>query len=143
MYICNIYTRRKYFSPKHTSFNYKLFDHLLLGVKSHFLQYTIQFTGKAVLSWQSVLLVDETKVAGENHWSAARHWKTFSHKVLYIVSCTHCPWVGIKFITLAFICRHWLHYEDANETTIVMAYNHSNDGSRIHLFVLIYTLIIV
>jgi hypothetical protein len=32
-----------------------------------------------VISWWSVLLVEETRVPGENHRPAARHWQTLSH----------------------------------------------------------------
>jgi hypothetical protein len=30
------------------------------------------------MSWQSVLLMEETGVAGENHWHVASHWQTLS-----------------------------------------------------------------
>jgi len=39
----------------------------------------------SVISWQSVLLVEETRVRGENHWPAASHWQTLS---LNVVSST-------------------------------------------------------
>jgi len=32
------------------------------------------FSYISVISWQSVLLVKETGVPGENHWPAASHW---------------------------------------------------------------------
>jgi hypothetical protein len=32
--------------------------------------------------WWSVLLVEETRVSGENHRSVASHWQTLSHVVL-------------------------------------------------------------
>jgi len=31
----------------------------------------------SVISWLSVILVDETDVPGENHRPAASHWKNF------------------------------------------------------------------
>jgi len=34
-----------------------------------------------VISWQSVLLVEETRVPRENHWLAASHWQTWSYNV--------------------------------------------------------------
>jgi hypothetical protein len=38
----------------------------------------------SVILWQSVLLVEETRVPvpGENHWSAASHWQTLPHNVV-------------------------------------------------------------
>jgi hypothetical protein len=36
----------------------------------------------SVISWQSVLLMEETEVPGENHWPPASHWQTLSHNVV-------------------------------------------------------------
>jgi hypothetical protein len=36
----------------------------------------------SVISWRSVLLVEETRVPGENHWPVTSHWQTWSHKVV-------------------------------------------------------------
>jgi len=36
----------------------------------------------SVISWRSVLLVEETGVPGENHRPAASHWRTWSHNVV-------------------------------------------------------------
>ena len=36
----------------------------------------------SVISWQSVLLVEETGVPGENHWIAVSHWQTLSYNVV-------------------------------------------------------------
>ena len=44
------------------------------------------FNNIPVISWQSVLLVEETGVPGENHRPDASHWQTLSHK--YIVHLT-------------------------------------------------------
>jgi hypothetical protein len=41
----------------------------------------------SVISWQSVLLVEETVVPRENHRSVASHWQTLSYNV---VSSTPC-----------------------------------------------------
>jgi hypothetical protein len=38
----------------------------------------------SVISWRLVLLVDETRVPGENHWPEASHWQTLSHNVVKI-----------------------------------------------------------
>jgi len=36
----------------------------------------------SVISWQSVLLVEETGVHGENHWPFTSHWQPLSHNVV-------------------------------------------------------------
>ena len=40
------------------------------------------FNNISVISWRSVLLMEETGVPGENHWPAATHWQTLSHIVV-------------------------------------------------------------
>ena len=40
------------------------------------------FNNISVISWRSVLLVEETGVPGENHWPVANHWHTLSHNVV-------------------------------------------------------------
>jgi hypothetical protein len=37
------------------------------------------FNNISVISWQSVLLVEESRVHGEKQWPAAGHWQTLSH----------------------------------------------------------------
>jgi hypothetical protein len=36
----------------------------------------------SVISLGSVLLVEETGIPGENHWSVTSHWQTLSHNVV-------------------------------------------------------------
>jgi hypothetical protein len=40
------------------------------------------FNNISVISWQSVLLVEETGVPCENYRPAASHWQTLSHNVV-------------------------------------------------------------
>ena len=42
------------------------------------------FNNVSVLSWRSVLLVEETGGPGENHRPVASHWQTFSHNVVHL-----------------------------------------------------------
>ena len=42
------------------------------------------FNNISVISWQSVLLVEETGRPGENHWPVASHWQTLSHNVVHL-----------------------------------------------------------
>ena len=46
------------------------------------------------------ILVEETRVLGENHWPVANHWQILSHK-----SCIEytSPWAGLKLTTLVVI----------------------------------------
>ena len=38
------------------------------------------FNNILAILWQLVLLVEETRVPGENHWSATSNWQTFITK---------------------------------------------------------------
>jgi hypothetical protein len=40
------------------------------------------FNNTSVISWWSVLLVEETWVPGENHRPVESHWQTLSHNVV-------------------------------------------------------------
>ena len=42
------------------------------------------FNNLSVISWQSVLLVDETGGPGENHRPLASHWQALSHNVVHL-----------------------------------------------------------
>ena len=58
---------------------------LLLGL--WFIVFNATFNNISVISWRSVLLVEETRVPGENHRPVASHRQTLSsHNV---VSSTH------------------------------------------------------
>ena len=60
------------------------------------------FNNISAISWQSVLLVEETGWPGENHWPVASHWQTLSHNVVH-------PTL-IEIHTHNFTGdRHWLH----------------------------------
>ena len=57
------------------------------------------FNNISVISWWSVLLVEETRLPGENHRPATSHWQTLSHNV---VSSTPV-WLWFKITTLVVI----------------------------------------
>jgi len=54
-----------------------------LGVRAMVLNAT--FNNISGISWQSVLLVEATRVSRENHRPVTSHWQTLSH---YVVSIT-------------------------------------------------------
>jgi hypothetical protein len=75
-----------------------------LGLEVGGMVFNTTFNNISVISWQSVLLVEETRVPRENHRPAASHWQTLSHNV---VSST--PRL-IRIQTHNFSDdMHWLH----------------------------------
>ena len=71
------------------------------------------FNNISVITWQSVLLVEETIVPDENHWPGASHWQTLSHN---LVSST--PRQSRVQTHNVSGDRHWLHRVVINPTTI-------------------------
>jgi hypothetical protein len=71
--------------------NSQLNCHILSDLKFTTLNAT--FNNISVLSSQSVLLVEETRVPWESHRHVASHWQTLYHIMLYWV---HLAWVGFK-----------------------------------------------
>jgi hypothetical protein len=49
---------------------------------SWFMVFNATFNNISVISWRSVLLVEEAGVPGENHRPASNHWQTLSHNVV-------------------------------------------------------------
>jgi hypothetical protein len=60
------------------------------------------FNNISVISWQSVLLVEETKGPGENHRPVVSHWQTLSHNVV------HLALIKIQIPSVSGD-MHWLH----------------------------------
>ena len=58
------------------------------------------FNNISVISWQSILLVEENGGPGENHRPTANNWQTFSHNV---VSEYISTWAGFELITLVLL----------------------------------------
>jgi hypothetical protein len=60
-------------------FNNLWFNSLVLRtheVMDRVMAFNATFNNASVISWRSVLLVEETGVSGENHRAAASHWQT-------------------------------------------------------------------
>ena len=60
------------------------------------------FNNISAISWQSVLLVEELGVPGENHRPVASHWQTLSHNVvsLWLFQYTIFGSINITFYML-------------------------------------------
>jgi hypothetical protein len=58
------------------------------------------FNNISVIFWQSVLLVEESGVPGENHRPVASHWQTLSHNVFIKFTSL---WTGFELTTLVVI----------------------------------------
>ena len=69
-----------------------------------FMVFNTTFNNISVISWWSVLLVEETGVPGENHVPVASHWQTLSHNVV-----SNIP--HLSGIRTHNVCgdRYWLH----------------------------------
>ena len=46
------------------------------------MQFNVTFKNISVISWRSVLTVEETRVPLENHPRVTIHWQTLSHNVV-------------------------------------------------------------
>ena len=66
------------------------------------------FNNISVISWQSVLLVEETGIPGENHWNAASHWQTLSHNV--VSSTPHLSWIQTHNVSVERHLMFWILY---------------------------------
>ena len=73
-----------------------------------FMVFNATFNNISVISWRSVLLVEETGVHGENHRPATSHSQTLSHNVVvqfFSLNIFYLPIKQTKWI------RHKLTYE--------------------------------
>jgi len=82
----------------------------------------------SVLSWRSVLLVEETGIPGENHRPAASHWQTLS-PMLYRV---HLTGAGFQLTTLVVIGTDCMHHDHDRQ--------HKNENN-IGLYFIITTIV--
>ena len=46
--------------------------------------FSATFNTISIISWRSVLLVEETGEPGKNHRPVASHWQTLSHNVVHL-----------------------------------------------------------
>jgi len=57
-------------------------DDTMVGCHLRFMVFNATFNNISVISWQSVLLMEETEVPVENNRPVASHWQTLSHNVV-------------------------------------------------------------
>ena len=93
-------------------------------VDSWFMVFSATFNNISVILWWSVLLVEETGVPGENHWSVTSHWQTLSHKLCRV----HLIWAGFELTMLVVIGTDCVasyksnyHIITATRTPIILA----------------------
>ena len=107
--------------------------------------FNVTFNNISAISWQSVLLVKETVVTGENHRPAASNLQTLSHNV---VSGTSRHERKFKFQTLVAIgtdcidsCKSNYHtispvwvtgyYEQAHSTLLLLVEDRLNEATSL------------
>jgi len=91
---------------KETTFKisiYFFFVRKTFGVRVRVLVLNTTYNNISVISWQSLLLVEETRRPGENHRPVASHWQTLSHNV--VSSTPHQSGVPTHKVSGD---RHWL-----------------------------------
>ena len=83
--ICYMYARQMWFQ--------------LCRLRFRVMAFNVTFNNISVISWQSILLVEENGVPGKNHRPVASHWQTLSHNNTEY----SLPWTGFKLTTLVVI----------------------------------------
>ena len=68
------------FNRQSTTTDLKLF--WICIIEKGVIVFITTFNNISVISWQSVLMVEETRIHGENHRPAICHWQTLSHNVV-------------------------------------------------------------
>ena len=73
------------------------------------------FNNISVISWQRVLVVEETGVPEVNHWHVAIHWQALSHNV---VSSTP-SWAEFELTAYVVICTDYIGSCKSNNHTFM------------------------
>jgi hypothetical protein len=78
------FSRNLCWKKKKKGINYIQYTTIKLGMIHGWwvMVFNATFNNISVISWRSVLLVEETGVPGKNHWPAVSHWQTLAHNVV-------------------------------------------------------------
>ena len=122
----------KYIPSIHLVFKYIM----LVWLVAWFMVFTTTFNNISVISWRSVLLVEEIGMLGENYRPAASHWQTSSHNVVSSTHRTH----NIVAIDIDCIgsCKSNNHTITTAPVCMVM-WKNDNIDSTMHRFVIFTT----
>jgi hypothetical protein len=88
--------------------------------------FTTTFNNISVITWRSVLLVEETGVPGEKHRPVSSRWQTLAHLLYWV----NLAWAGFELNVSGD--RHWLHYVLINPTTIRSRRLHLRNKASLH-----------
>ena len=72
--------------------------------------FSATFNNISVISWRSVLLVEETGGSEENHWPVASHWQTLSCNVVHLALLVSM--VIWRLSLLSYV--QWICLQDTN-----------------------------
>ena len=97
---------------------YDVMHYKLRGVSVMVMVFSATFNKTSVISWRSVLLVEETGVPGENHRPVSSHWHTMVYR--YQV---HLAWAIFELTTLVVIDTDCIGSCISN-----LSYNHDHNG---------------
>jgi hypothetical protein len=89
------------------------------------------FNNISVILWQSVLLVEETGVPGENHWPVVSYWLALSHNVMSPErdSNSHIVVIGTDCISSCIFHYHTITTTMA-EQVIMIYYDNQSTWTR-------------
>ena len=91
--------------------------------------FNVTFNNILIISWQSVLLVGETRVCGENLRPVASHWQTWSHNV--VSSTSH---LVSSISHLSRVQTHNISGDMCNNVTLYWHHSSIHDKSVINLY---------
>ena len=81
---------------------------LILG---WYMVFNATFNNISVISWRSVLLVEEIGVPRENHWPVTSHWQTLSDNWVHLVmNLPRISWFSLEFsdFPMGFHLSFWI-----------------------------------